>query len=288
MSITEITKENVNAYTDHFPADFADEIEREYYRGLVGEDEETSDVTAVVFWELRNAEDDNLQTEAEILWFSAKNAEDGAALLKEIEEVPEVDDVKRLYYEMSEIGSVEQEAFSAAGFSAQEAEGRDVCVTVEELSKLKLSLSKIPDYIKPLKEISSQQFKAGIMTSVFHGKYGLLEDLPFLPITRFDPDLSCCMITDEKVNALLLVHQDKTGTLRVELLFAMQPDANVHLLNMMRYAIRTASGIRSPEDRVLLRRHNKATVQLVGKLFPGRKGASVVRGDKRCTHEQLF
>lgn len=56
----------------------------------------------------------------------------------------------------------------------------------------------------------------------------------------------------------------------------------------MRYAIRSASSLRSQEDRVLLRRHNKASLQLVAKLFPGRKGATVVRGDRKCARERLL
>ena len=55
------------------------------------------------------------------------------------------------------------------------------------------------DDIKPLSVVSSRQFKAGVMTSVFHGRYGLLDDLPFLPMTRYDADISCCIETDDKI-----------------------------------------------------------------------------------------
>ncbi len=80
-----------------------------------------------------------------------------------------------------------------------------------------------------LSEITHRQFKAGIMTCVIHDRYGLLEDLPFLPMTRFDPDLSCCIETDGSVNGFLLVHKITRGPFRVELFFAEQPDANMNL-----------------------------------------------------------
>ena len=288
MIVTELSAENIRTYRDHFPAVFIDEIEREYYRGLVGEDESTHGVKTAVFWELKNTEDDNAQTEAEIQWFFAENAKDGAALLKEIELVPEFDEIRRLFYELPDLGSVEKEALAAAGFSAEEAEGRDVYATIGELSTLNLAINKVPDYIKPLKEISSQQFKSGVMTSVFHGRYGLLEDLPFLPMTRFEPELSCCMITDDHVNGLLLVDRQMSGDYRVELLFAMQPEANIHLLQMMRYAVRVASKLCAPDEKVQFRRHNKASAQLVGKLFPGKKGIPVLRGVKKCTQGDLL
>lgn len=168
-----------------------------------------------------------------------------------------------------------------SAFMMKSAESRDVYVTVGELAALKLSKKPLPSYIKPLSAVNPRQFKAGIMTSVFHGRYGLMDDLPFLPMTRYDPDISCCMITDERINGLLLVHEKGSDDLRVELLFAMQPDANIHLLNMMRFSIRAAERLRPLSDRVLLRRHNKASLQLIAKMFPDRKGAPVLRGERK-------
>ena len=118
------------------------------------------------------------------------------------------------------------------------------------------------------------------MTSVLHGRYGLLDDLPFLPMNWFDTELSSCVITDGAINGLLLVRRITEGLYRVELLFAMQPDANINLLNLMRYTIRAAMKNRSADDVVILRRHSASTVALVKKLFPGRKGDEIIRGEK--------
>ncbi len=281
MISREVTAEVIRAHEDRIPSEFYDEIEREYVRGLVAEDEDTKELTAVVFWELKDMEDENVPAEAELMWLYAENAADGGKLLESIVDVPEYDEITRVFFELPELGSTEKEALTNAGFSVQSAESRDVYVTVGELAALKLSKKPLPSYIKPLSEVNPRQFKAGIMTSVFHGRYGLMDDLPFLPMTRFDPEISCCMITDERINGLLLVHETGMGYLRVELLFALHPDANIHLLNMMRFSIQAAEKVRPSDERVLLRRHNKAAIQVIAKMFPDKKGAPVLRGERK-------
>ena len=119
------------------------------------------------------------------------------------------------------------------------------------------------------------------MACIFHNSYGLLEDLPFLPMTRFDPDLSCCVMTDERVNGFLLVHRLQSDSFIVELFSSMEPDANIHLLNMMCFAARAVAGLKSEDVKVLLRRHNKGTEGLVGNLFPEKKGETVRMGERK-------
>ena len=149
-----------------------------------------------------------------------------------------------------------------------------------ESCRYRLGKRNIPDYIRSISDITSRQFKEAVMAAVFHGKYGLLDDLPFVPVTRFDPDLSSCVITDEKVRGLLLIHRTLNGTYVVELLYALQPDANINLLNMIRYSIRAADEFLSMDDRVILRVHNRATGLLIKKLFPNKRGDRVIKGEK--------
>ncbi|MCR4589308.1 MAG: hypothetical protein K5668_00620 [Lachnospiraceae bacterium] len=79
---------------------------------------------------------------------------------------------------------------------------------------------------------------------------------------------------------MLLVHETASGFFMVELLFAMQPDANINLLNMMRYSIRAAGELCDRDTKVILRRHNKISAELVKKLFPDKKGVKVTKGEK--------
>ncbi len=62
--------------------------------------------------------------------------------------------------------------------------------------------------------------------------------------------------------------------------FALQPDANINLLNMIRLSIRQAAMHRSSETGVLLRRHTPAAAALVKKLFPGKSGEPVISGSR--------
>ena len=277
MIIREITEQNIEGFIDPVPAEFVNEIRRECVKGLSGEDEKNKLKAAVIF-ELRTGEEDT-PAEAEIVWFFASDPSSGEEVLRALPLSPESGGIGRIFFEMKELSPAEEEAFSLAGFSLKRKESRDVLVSVRDLASLSLSKKTPPEYVKPLSEITSRQFKAAVMSSVFHGRYGLLEDLPFLPITRFDPDISCSVLTDDRVNALLLVSGRGTEGFRVELLFALQPDANIHLLNMITYAIRAAVDLGQPGDRVLLRRHNEVAFALVNKLFPGKKGEEAIAGE---------
>ena len=119
------------------------------------------------------------------------------------------------------------------------------------------------------------------MNCVYHKRYGLLDDLPFLSKSRYDPDISSCAMVDDKVGGFLLVHMTKSGTYRPELFFAVEPDSSFHLLNMLRFSIRAASEAAGADGVVQVKRYNEATVKLSAKLFPGKKGDTVIRAVKK-------
>ena len=281
--IKEITESNATEYSGKVPAELLADIGREYIKALAGEDAATNAVKAVVFWELKNTENTKKPTEAELLWFYAADSENGAELLDKLVQSMMFEGIKRFFYEQPELSEAEMAALKECGFTVSNAESRDIYVTLEELSSLKFVKKKIPSYISMLSDISYRRFKAAIVTSVYNGKYGLLDDLPYLAMSRFNIDVSSCVITDDKVNGLLLVHETESGQLRVELLFALQPDANVHLLYMICNSIKKACSLYSSNKKVILRRHNKATFELIKKLFPDKKGDVVFRGEKRIS-----
>ncbi|MCR5237058.1 MAG: hypothetical protein K6E34_07635 [Lachnospiraceae bacterium] len=281
MMIRDITEENVGDYLDYIPMELLGEIKREYWRGLAGTDDASGSMTAGVLWELKNMEKEDEPNEAEIMWFSSDDASDGEELLGTLNESLKKDQVKRVFFELPSLSSEEEKALSDFGYTLESAESRDIYVTAEEISALKIAKKKPEDYVYPLSDIAPRQFKAGIMTCIFHDRYGLLEDLPFLPMTRFDPDISCCIQTDGSVDGFLLVHKITKGPFRVELFSAMQPDADIHLLNMMRFAAQALARLETPDTKVLLRRHHKGSTELIKKLFPGKKGETVRRGERK-------
>ena len=86
------------------------------------------------------------------------------------------------------------------------------------------------------------------MNCVYHKRYGLLDDLPFLPASRFDADISSCFVQDGRICGLFLVHEVNPGTFRPELLFSVEPDASIHLLNMLRFSALAALEIGEEES----------------------------------------
>ncbi len=278
LNIVDITTDNIEEYRDIIPEQYRSDIGREYIRGLAGINSDTKEPGGAIIWEVHNLEQENLDNKAEILWFSAQNQENAGLLLDVFDVMTDDEDARSSYFEMEALSEEETAALEKAGFSIEAAEGTDVFVTVEEIGKLDIAKKKAKNYVTGLSELSAFTFKAGIMNSVYHGKYGILEDLPFLPMSWFDSELSCCVMTEDKVTGLLLVHLIKPALYRVEILFSEQLDAAVNMLNMMRYSIHAAQKNCNPEDEILIRRHNHTVTDLCKKLFPGKKGKKVIRG----------
>ena len=279
----QITQEVAFKYADMVPPELLNDLEREYFRGLAVEDENNGRPGAAMIWEMKKIEDPDAPSEAEILWLSVEDEAGGQELFAEFEQDIQGYNIDTVSFELESLTPVEKAVLTESGFEISEGESRDILVTVGEMAALPFFNrdSKPADYIKSLDDIATSQFKAGIMDSAFHGRYGLLEDLPFLPMTRYDPDISSCLLTDDKVNGLVLVHKTMTGRFIVELLYAMEPDANINLLKMMRFSVSMAKALCDFGDIVILRRHNEAAAALVHKLFPGKKGAVVMKGEKQ-------
>ncbi len=283
MPVIQITQEIALNYADMIPEELSDDLGREYFRGLVAENDGDGRTEAAMIWEMKKLEEPDVPSEAEILWFWVDDETGGVELLREFELSIQNYNIDVTSFELESLEPVEKAVLTRSGFEIRKAESRDICVTVEEMASLPFfhRETKPVDYIKSLADVTASQFKAGIMDSVFHGRYGLTDDLPFLPMARYDPDISSCTFTDDRVNGLLLVHRTVTGMFIVELLFAMEPDANINLLKMIRFSVDMAKALCDTEDRVILRRHNKAAEALVHKLFPDKKGAVVIKGEKQ-------
>ena len=274
MTVNEITKD----YIGWIPEDYIKELSREYYRGMICNDGRRNE--SAIIWRLINFEDKEIPTEVEILWVKITDRQTGDGLLEAFEEFVRETDVYRVYFEFSSLGEAETVLFKDHGFFIEKDESIDIRVTVGELLELKIAGKTPPPYVMSLSEIIPRQYKAAVMNSVFHRKYGLLDDLSQLPMDRFDQEVSSCVITDGVVDGLMLVRQAAAGEYIVELLFAMEPDARIKLLNMIRHSIQAAEEVCDKDESVILRRHNAATRNLITKLFPDKKGADVMKGEK--------
>ena len=280
MSITQITEENASKYTDYIPAETISDLSRSCCRGMALEAVGSDEPDATMVWMLKNLEDDNNPTRAQIIWFGVFSEEDPGALFDAFFESIKSEGAVNAFFEFEDLEPSEKSYFEKAGFNLGEAESRDICVTVGDMGGLGLGQKDPPPYIKSLSSIGIKEFRAGVMASVFHGRYGLLDDLPFLPMGRYEPEISSCVITDGKVDGLLLVHKTLSEKFIVELLFAMKPDADLKLIKMMRRSVRAAVASCNKDDIVILRRHNQMSADLVKKLFPDKTGVIVMRGEK--------
>ena len=280
MKIVELTDDNVEDYDGIIDEELLADIGREYHKGIIAKEKDSDDIKAGIFWELKNAELEDTDTVSEIIALLKGSVDVSGDLMKVYNEDIVRNSAELSYFEFPELDEERRSVFDKEKYKIAKVESRDIIISVGELAKLPYAKKKPPEYIKCIKEVTVRQFKAGVMTSVLHGRYGLLDDLPFLPMNWFDMELSSCVVTDNKINGFLLVRRERDDLYCVELLFAMQPDANMNLLNMMRYSIRAAIENLSPSDRIILRRHSKATEALVAKLFPEKKGDDVIRGTK--------
>ncbi len=178
MNIIDITEENRNEFKGIIDREILNSIGREYYQGIAGKDEISNETGAVLIWELKGRDDEKKDTGAEIVAFTASGEEAGEEILENYSDRAEYDSVKKSCFEFPELLNTELESMEKKGFELKEVESRDIFVTVGELNDLSFIGKKTPPYIKGLSDITEKQFKAGLMASVLHDRFGLLEDLP--------------------------------------------------------------------------------------------------------------
>ena len=277
MELVRITENNLEELEDRIPPDVAENIGREYYRGIATADGNASESAALI-WELKNAEADENKA-AELIWMSDPSGEYGEELFSEYKGEAEEEALERSFFELPPEEELKA-LFTDQGFSVEEREGTDLYVSLKELSSHAIASGKVPDYVMGIGELLVRQYRRGIMNCLFNNRKGVLEDLAYLPMGWFDQEVSSCIMTDGRASGFLLVHETPSGLLKVEFMFAFEPDAQTNLIYMVRRSIQAAAEKFSPETQVLLPRHNEATMRLTGKLFPGKKGLTVMAGER--------
>ncbi len=279
MDIRKITDENIEEYADIFEPDAITDIKREFYRGIALHEAGNDSANAAIIWELKNTEED-IDTEAELEYLYLGDASSGDKLFDAYKDEIAGDNVRKSYFEFENPEADVEKVTGKAGFDPKSKESRDIVVTVEELASLSFVKKQTVPYITAISELMVRQYRKGITNCLFHGRKGLLEDLAFLPMSYFDQDVSSCVQTDGKANGFLLVHKTSKDELIVDLLFAMEPDAKINLIHMLRYSINAAAEKYPPDTKVYLRRHNEMTVNIIKKLFPNKQGTTVLAGER--------
>ncbi|MBR5421418.1 MAG: hypothetical protein IK115_09750 [Lachnospiraceae bacterium] len=279
MESRNITSDNLEDYEKILDADVTENIGRDNFRGLALHKGKDDPACAALIWELKNLDEDK-DNEAELVYYFAGDKKNGEQLLEEAEAEFQEDEVKRSFFEFPEDTENAESIFKQAGFHPEKREGRDITVTVGELAALDIAKGNVPDFVSPIGNLMVRQFRKGIANCMFHGKKGLLEDLASLPMSWYDPEVSCCVEADGKVNGFLLIHKMNSGKLIVELMCAIGPDYRMDILHMLRFSIKAAAEKYPEETQVILRRHNDAVKNLSARLFPGKQGETVLAGER--------
>ncbi len=267
---------------DLAPEDVMENLSRTWYHGVVVQDDSDERILAAFVYEFKNADRDDKTTEAEIVWTYGDGAEVYKPLIEAYNTELSEQEAVRSYFEFPDDEEHEGVCsfLSEEGFKTLKGESRDIFVTVEDLAGMKLSKKEPPFYIKPISELTTRQYRNGIVDCLFQGRRGLVEDLAWISADWFEPDVSSCIVMDEKAKGFLLVHKTESGVLVVELLFAFSIDATKDLVELIKFAVRAAVEKYPPETKVLLRRHNDLVHALVEKLFPGRTGEKAIQGER--------
>ena len=277
MEIKELNEDNVEKYEATLDPDVSESIGREYFRGIVAE--ESGAPAGAMIWEYKNLEEE-ANTDAEIYFIHSDSAAVVKALLREYESRAASDEVKKTFFELLDPSEDAKQGFAGDGFTVSSVEGRDLEVFVSDLKPISSPKRKVSDNVVGLEDLMTLQFMQGVTNCLFHGKKGLVEDLEFIEKDWFDEQVSCAVINDGKVSGMLLVHRFPSGTLMPVLYTAIGPDYRSDLMQMLIFSAKKATEQYAGDTRVLLRRHNKEVSALTDRLFAGKKGAEVIRGEK--------
>lgn len=205
MYIIELQNENVDNYQNIIDPDIAENIKRIGYYGLACTDDRidennknltASDNESALVYRVTNF--DEVKT-GEIIFFSAKNKDAANTLIRECEKRIIDMDVHRVTFRLpADIGQTEKDAMSENGYVLGEEESRFLKVTVSQLSKLSIDITKdTPDIVENIANLNLRQFQKGLERGM--KKTNTLQDAVSLPILWFDRNLSVCTKIDGEV-----------------------------------------------------------------------------------------
>ncbi|MCR5594682.1 MAG: hypothetical protein K6G12_02435 [Lachnospiraceae bacterium] len=272
MDIIVLNNENITEYEDYIAPDAAENLSREYYRGLVVCDD--TEPLAALIWELIYYEDYDNDTEAKLIWIKVSDDAAYKDLLNEYSEMARRDGVVRTSFEFSDDELKEyKDLLADEGFKIKEQEGSDLMFTVGDLKLLRIAkLLKTPSYICNLGMLKNRSFRRGIVDCVYNIKRRLPEDIIRLPMEWFEPEISCYEESDGDSNGFLLIHKCPSGRLKIELLADWGPDAKKELVHMIAFTLKRAFEIYPDDTEIILHRFDEPSRKLAGYFFPQLKG----------------
>ncbi len=284
MRIIDLNEENISLFRDFLGEDLAENIERTFFRGIVVENEK-EEALAGMMWELRSREAAE-GLESHIIWIRAEDEEAGGELLLSYRERASKEGAVRSTAAVyTKKKSLEIQLLKKYGFPMKLTEGDHITVPLSELSRMPAMKGKTsPDKVKPFSAVSYRSYTDFVSRLIRVGKTGLCEDIGYLSMSWFEPQVSCFCEEDGRVNGAILFHKAPSGCLEIKLLFVFGDDAKergTQLSLMMKQAVAAMERYYPPETRVIVERHNEASLLLSEKLFPRGFGRPVYVGERR-------
>lgn len=276
MEVIDITIDNKKELLSVLPEDVEESIGRKYYRGKVLID--GSKKPGCIVWEYKNANDKGASPKVEIVHLCLKDASGGAHLFDCFDSEMEKEGIKKSQFELSNEIKKLSPFLKERGFQVTERESRDVLLSLDDLKDSKVILKRPSSRITPLSDVAAKDFRQGIMKCLYAGRRGLCEDLSTLSKSWYEQTLSCGVKADDELKGLLLIHHFPSGILMPLVLFADGPDAQINILEMLRYSARTVISDYDKDTKIMIRRDNPASLAIMNKLFPGKKGKNSLYG----------
>ncbi len=282
MKIIELTPELKENFREFLPAEEDENVGRSSYCFL-GAKDGRGKVKGIIGWEYKSDADNEFYA-AEIQALNTADEKTGKELLSEYDERIAEHELDNSFFEFEEVSQLNSKLFEGAGFEMSEEEGTFINVTVKELSALKLGKGDMPGHIVSTGDIEDVKLRQGLLSSMFIGVRGLIEDIETIPLSWFERGISSCSLADGRVEGLFLVHKTAGGVLMPVLFMNSHPDgryARQNLLLMLRRSAAAVTELYPPETPVKISFLRAQTRELVKKLFPGITGNKVIRGVRK-------
>ncbi len=281
MEILELSEESAADYPEYIDADMAENLEREFYHGFLVMEEEGEEPAAGIIWQYHGLEDEG-PVSSTIEWIRIFKPEAASPLFEEYKKRIADSHVTRSTVVIQvKDRKLEKEELKKAGFNVRLTEGDNIIVKLSDLSALPVMNSRnVPDNIGTLGELTPKHVRNGIAKCVEAGKKGLCEDLQYLPMTWFEVDVSVYAEKDGEINGFLLFHKLPSGMISIQLMIGLDKDYKQNLVGMIRRFVINMENKYPPETKILLNRHNQASLQLTEKMLPRGFGIPVYAGGR--------
>ena len=279
MNIVELTTDNIVSFLGFVPEDIADHIGRIFHHGFVAVEGDVP--RAGMVWELKNMLEDGPKG-SRILWLKVEEETAAAELFARYGENIGLDDVESSSYIIPATPeSREKDFLETQGFTSELSEGDEISATLDQMAQIPLMKKTERDpAIYTLMSVNQSAFSATTRKMAGKGHRGVCEDLIYLPRMYFENDVSCFYVEDGQIRALLLLHRLPSGSLKVILMAAIGKDVKHLLVRLMKTALVEAMDLYPVDTKIIIDRHNLATLALGEKLFPNEIGMPVYTGSR--------